>query len=499
MDLTAAEELGWSKSRHLLEGLPEATRKAVQVGFDALIESAGLPLAEESAVAAERWAGEVARKVTRPLLQARLQARLGVEDGKDEGGCAECGVRRESQGLRVRTWVSLFGALRLKRRYLHCGKCQRGGFPAQEALGLTDSDWTPEMASVCTLMSTTVPYGMAAAVLHSLLGVEVSVKALESAVARRATGLSQQQGAEADRCAAFDESGLPVVQQQRPADAKAARSGVAYVELDGVVPMTREEIPRRDLSSAQKRKLTRAKRDKARGGRGRRYNLVGREVKNAVLYRAEDCARESPSRDCILDKVYVSHLGGPEKFAELLWVEMLRAGLDQHQKVVFLSDGAEWIRNLAERLPIKVQLILDLFHVKHRIWEVARLLCGEHSPLTTRWAGVQCDRIEAGQARKVIRTLNTLSGASGQARKAAADLAGYLANNLDRMDYPTYRAQGLRVGSGAVESANFHVTGARLKLQGMRWTQSGAAQMAVLRADLFNDRWQQTTGRLRVA
>jgi len=35
----------------------------------------------------------------------------------------------------------------------------------------------------------------------------------------------------------------------------------------------------------------------------------------------------------------------------------------------------------------------------------------------------------------------------------------YIVNNRDRMDYPGYRAVGLRVGGGAIESANFHVTG----------------------------------------
>lgn len=487
------------KVRKAVDQLPTEVSRAVRAGLEALVEAASQPPTGESAAGAERWAGGVARRVTRPLLEARLQARLDEEDQRAAVNCDGCGAPRESQGRRRRTWASLFGPLRLTRRYLHCAKCQAGRFPAQETLGLTESDWTPEMASVCTLMSTTVPYGMAASVLHSLLGVEVSVKALESAVERRATEVCERQRLEADRCAAFDSKGLPVAQQQRPADEKPAKAAVGYVDLDGVVPMTREEIPRHSLTSAQKRKLTRAKRDKARGGRGRKYNLVGREVKNAVLYTSDDCARESPRRECILDKSYVSHLGGPEEYGRLLWVEMLRKGFDRLPKLVFLSDGAEWIRNLAEGLPIKVHLILDLFHVKHRIWEVARLLCGEHSPLTTRWAGVQCDRVEAGQARKVIRTLTGIPRASAQATKAVTDLAGYLEKNLDRMDYPTYRAQGLRVGSGAVESANFHVTGARLKLQGMRWSLSGAAQMAVLRADLFNDRWRQTTDLLRAA
>ena len=78
-------------------------------------------------------------------------------------------------------------------------------------------------------------------------------------------------------------------------------------------------------------------------------------------------------------------------------------------------------------------------------------------------------------------------------------LADYLHGNLARMDYPAYKQQGLRVGSGAVESANYHVTGARLKLQGMRWSEQGAREMAYLRADLFNGEWEHRTRQLRAA
>ena len=67
------------------------------------------------------------------------------------------------------------------------------------------------------------------------------------------------------------------------------------------------------------------------------------------------------------------------------------------------------------------------------------------------------------------------------------------------MNYPDYRARGLRVSSSAVESANYHVTGARLKLQGMRWSAQGAGQMALLRADLFNEHWEQRTRKILAA
>jgi len=67
------------------------------------------------------------------------------------------------------------------------------------------------------------------------------------------------------------------------------------------------------------------------------------------------------------------------------------------------------------------------------------------------------------------------------------------------MDYPTYREEGLRVGSGAIESANYHVTGGRLKLQGMRWSELGAPDMAVLRTDLMNGKWRERTREMLAA
>jgi len=306
---------------------------------------------------------------------------------------------------------------------------------------------------------------------------------------------------QAETCAPFDETGLSVPTQERPPDTvkEAAAPEVAYVEMDGVVPITREELTGKELTPAERRRQQRAKNAKARGGKGKRYRIVGREVKNAVLYDGKDCAAESPGRGCILAKSYVSFLGEWGPFAALLWVAMLRLRFDQAKLLVVLSDGAEWVRSICKWLPVPTLLILDLFHVKHRVWEVAHSLYGEHSPKAAQWAHVQCDRIEAGNARKVTEALRFLRPTRAETRELLRLLIVYLEGNLDRMDYPAYAAQGLRVGSGAVESANFHVTGARLKLQGMRWSAEGAAQMAALRADLFNGRWEQRTRRLLAA
>lgn len=149
-------------------------------------------------------------------------------------------------------------------------------------------------------------------------------------------------------------------------------------------------------------------------------------------------------------------------------------------------------------MPFETLPILDLFHVKHRIRETGEFLHATPAEAQS-WIHEQYKRIEDGHALMVIDALRWAQPSSESARKSVAELSTYLRNNLDRMHYPAYRARGLRISSAAVESANFHVTGQRLKCQGMRWDVQGARRMAALRADLFNGRWEQRTQELIAA
>jgi hypothetical protein len=483
-------------------GVDVGIAEGLIAGVNELFAWAREPFADETnAVETERAAMDAARRSIRPMLQAKWQAQLTRLDGRDAGetACPKCGKPAPSQGQRRRRWLSLAGLVSLVRRYDYCALCKHGHAPAQNKLGLPESAFTPRVEEVATLMATTVPHGMAVSLVEKLLGVDVSVKAMEEMTERRAQALTAKLHDEAAQCAPFDAKGLPVAEQVRPVDATSKTPSVAYLEMDGVVPMTREELSAKELSAADRRRQKQAKEEGARGGRGRRYRLVGREVKNAVLYEAEHCALEGSDRGCITNKSYVSHLGDWLTFAGLLWVALLRKRFDRAELLVVLSDGSDWIRSVCNWLPVPTLLILDLFHVKHRIWEVANELYGEKTPRAALWAETQCDRIEAGKAREVIHGLRFLGSHNKSPPVKVTELADYLSNNLDRMDYPAYKARGLRVGSGAVESANYHVTGARLKLQGMRWSEAGAREMAYLRADLFNENWERTTRALMAA
>lgn len=57
-----------------------------------------------------------------------------------------------------------------------------------------------------------------------------------------------------------------------------------------------------------------------------------------------------------------------------------------------------------------------------------------------------------------------------QSSDALASLSGYVAANLDRIDYSVYRQRGMQIGSGAMESLHRTASQMRLKLAGARWT-----------------------------
>ena len=66
--------------------------------------------------------------------------------------------------------------------------------------------------------------------------------------------------------------------------------------------------------------------------------------------------------------------------------------------------------------------------------------------------------------------------------------ATFFSTNADRLAYPTFRAQGFPVGSGAVESAARDVILLCMKRPGMRWADAGGRAIAALRATIRSNR-----------
>jgi hypothetical protein len=192
----------------------------------------------------------------------------------------------------------MVGTVSLRRRYARCATpgCRGGFAPAQNAIGLPEGEFTARFEEVCSLIATTVPFGMATGLLVKLCGVEPSIKAVQDITERRGEAVLDLEAEQVEACTPFDETGLPVRSQERPPNSaeEGAAPDVAYIDMDGVVPTTREELTGNELTPAERRRQQRAKKARTRGGEGKRCRIVGREVKNAVLYDRKDCTAQSP-------------------------------------------------------------------------------------------------------------------------------------------------------------------------------------------------------------
>jgi hypothetical protein len=153
-----------------------------------------------------------------------------------------------------------------------------------------------------------------------------------------------------------------------------------------------------------------------------------------------------------------------------------------------IGDGAAWIWQWAEsRCPEAVQ-ILDYYHAKQALWRYAK---GHFTSQKRRlaWVDQQQDRLFQDGVDQVLDEV------AGQAYRSLVDLQqqqallSYLQHNRGRMLYGSYRARGLMIGSGPIESAHRNVIQQRLKLAGQRWSPVGAQAVLNLRLLHKSSHW----------
>jgi hypothetical protein len=179
------------------------------------------------------------------------------------------------------------------------------------------------------------------------------------------------------------------------------------------------------------------------------------------------------------------------QFAKRAAREAARRGFDQARRRVVLGDGAPWIWNLAdEQFPGAIQIV-DLYHAKGHLWDVAKAIYGAGSDLGEQWAKQRRDELDEGQIDAVLAALQVHAQANHEARKCL----DYITRNQSRMRYPEFRAQGLCVSSGVVEAGCKVAIGTRLKRAGMHWTAAGADAIIALRccklSGRFEDFWER--------
>ena len=184
---------------------------------------------------------------------------------------------------------------------------------------------------------------------------------------------------------------------------------------------------------------------------------------------------------------YATLIGTAQEFKYHFLALALRNGYGKYKKTAIISDGATWIRNIKDEMFPDAQQILDLFHLKENTYEFAKDIFNNDESRYRPWAEQTCKRLESGEWQAVLDELEKYKGRPS--KPGCVNLYTYISNNKNNIDYPSYKKQGLFVGSGAIESGNKVVLQNRLKLPGMRWNVQTAQYILSLKAKLESSLW----------
>lgn len=432
----------------------------MKAGFDAAviaeIESFVGPGAVEGLdlEAIETAARRRALSVAARAVEQRLDA-----DRSDHAGPSlpcPCGQPARYAGRRAKTFTTALGEMTLLRAYYHCGACGAGSCPRDRALGIEDTSLSPATTRMVGLTGAMVSFAEGSELLAQLAGVNVDAKQVE----RTAEALGRE-----------------IAQDERDViEPEPSPAATLYLGMDGTgIPMRPAELA-------------------GRAGKQPDGSARTREVKLVTVWTAE--GRDDagvPVRDAgsvtysaaIESAATLDTDEAPSAFAMRADREARRRGFDAAVRRVVIGDGAPWIWNVAAELFPGAVEVVDLFHAKSHLSDVAKAIYGAGSDLGTQWAGQRHAELDGGRLDALLDALRVHADAHDEARRCL----DYVTRNASRMRYPEFRAQGLCVSSGVVEAGCKVAIGTRLKRAGMHWTLAGADAIIALRCCRLSGRF----------
>ncbi len=397
------------------------------------------------------------------MLGEVLSADLG-----HRGPRVPCGSGHEASfaGYRDKSFDTALGLVTVTRAWYHCAECGHGLAPRDAELGVAGESMSPGLTAMNDLAAAAGPFAGAARLLEELAGVRIGAKRVEraaeaSGAALAAAGRGRAVLIEARKLVPLPPSPLP---------------DKLYAAIDGTgVPMTAKETAGRE-------------------GKGEDGRARTREAKLAVFFTQDKVDDEGyPVRDRASTSV-IATFEPAGVFAGLVKAEGIRRGADHVRQLTILGDGAAWIWNIATaRFPEATQVV-DLFHAREHLHDLARKLEFMLLDRKEEWLAARLEDLNYGYIDGIVAATRKypLTGV----KKDEIDTAlGYFENNAPRMRYHWFRKCGLFVGSGVVEASCKTVIGQRLKQSGMHWTVNGADAIIALRCKEAGSQWEAICNR----
>jgi hypothetical protein len=364
-------------------------------------------------------------------------------------------------GYRDKSFDTVLGLVTLTRAWYHCAACGHGLAPRDAELGVAGTSMSPGLAAMNDRAAAAGPFASAASLLGDLAGVRLTAKRVERAAEASGAALA---------AAGRDRARLIAARKLVPLPPSPAPDKL-YAVIDGTgVPVTAKETAGRE--------------GKSEDGRART-----REVKLAVFFTQDRLDDEGyPVRDRDSTSV-IATFEPASMFAGLVRAEGIRRGADHVRQLTIIGDGAAWIWGIAAAKFPEATQIVDLYHAREHLHDLARLLEFMLLDRKDQWLAARLEDLDHGYIDGIVAATRKFP-LSGVKKNEIDTALGYFENNAPRMRYHWFRQCGLFVGSGVVEASCKSVIGQRLKQAGMHWTVNGADAIIALRCREASSTWE---------
>ncbi len=288
-----------------------------------------------------------------------------------------CGQPARYQEMRRKQLVTVLGRVETERPDYRGPHCHHGQSPRDQELQVEGVPYSPGVQRMMAAVGRETSFERGRQPLELLAGVKVTTKAIE----RQAEAIG------AEIAAQEQEEIRQGVQLELP-QVPGPEIPVLYIEMDATgVPVVASQTEGRPGKEGEQART----RDAKLGCVFTQTTVKGRPVR---------------------DEASTTSTGGietAEEFGRRIYVEACHRGWNRAQKKVVIGDGAPWIWNVAaEHFPGAVEIV-DLYHARQHLWELAKKLWPTDERQRLRWAKKWQKRLDGGRIESLVRGLRFLS------------------------------------------------------------------------------------------
>jgi len=429
---------------------------------------------------------KVEEKIFRTVLEIGKKA---LEAYVDKKGTGKEAYGNEIEPYSEKRWdyISIFGTIKIDRAYFWEPEKGGGVFPLDKELNLPGKHYSYLLQDWNQLLAVDSNFDSAREVLEKILGINIWPSQSE--------GINRKTAEVVDQF--YKENPKP--KQTQP---------ILVAEADG-----KGIVMRKDKQDEEEKNKIRLKKGEKNGkkkmstvtavfGIERNIRTADDIVKYEIDNSIDNAERQPEIKIAIEDrpkpenKIVRATLLGKEKAFERIVEDVKKRDPENNCERVLLIDGERGLEKKAKEYltPLGFIIILDLFHVMEKLWDLCYFFCNEASVASVKWVKKYLSMVLTGKVGYFIGAIRQIikkGKYSENKKKKIEKILKYFEKRKSYMKYDKYLAKGYPIGSGVIEGTCRSFVKDRMELAGMRWSEIGAEAMLELRSIKVNGRWDE--------